>query len=155
MLFPVILAIAVIVTFAGSAAAIRERWQWIPYSRCEVKHEHRLNCSGSRHCAIIPEPCGRRAQAPHTSMFVRMLVRAAVLRRGRAASALFAMVVAAAVATAMLNLYVDVQAKLRREFETTERTSLWLVKNGASLPADTPARVESVWPAVASPRRLQ
>ncbi|MGA2646383.1 MAG: hypothetical protein ABSF15_16850, partial [Candidatus Sulfotelmatobacter sp.] len=58
----------------------------------------------------------RRAHSPHTSMFVRMLVRAAVLRRGRAASALFAMVVAAAVATAMLNLYVDVQAKLRREF---------------------------------------
>ena len=49
-------------------------------------------------------------------MFLRMLVRAAVLRRGRAVSALFAMVVAAAVATAMLNLYVDVQAKLRREF---------------------------------------
>ena len=49
-------------------------------------------------------------------MFLRMLVRAAVLRRGRAASALLAMVVAAAVATAMLNLYVDVQAKLRREF---------------------------------------
>src|SRR5579863_1212628 len=58
---------------------------------------------------------GRRENAPHTSMFVRMLVRAAILRRGRAASALFAMVVAAAVATAMLNLYVDVQAKLRRE----------------------------------------
>ena len=49
-------------------------------------------------------------------MFVRMLVRAAILRRGRAASALLAMVVAAAAATAMLNLYVDVQAKLRREF---------------------------------------
>ena len=58
----------------------------------------------------------RRAAVPHTSMFLRMLVRAAVLRRGRAASALLAMVVAAAVATAMLNLYVDVQAKLRREF---------------------------------------
>ena len=57
-----------------------------------------------------------RASAPHTSMFMRMLMRAAVLRRGRAASALFAMVVAAAVTTAMLNLYVDVQAKLRREF---------------------------------------
>ena len=57
-----------------------------------------------------------RANAPHTSMFVRMLVRAAVLRRGRAAAALFAMVVAAAVATAMLNLYVDVEAKLQREF---------------------------------------
>src|SRR5581483_3514380 len=67
-----------------------------------------------------------RAQAPHTSMFVRMLLRAAVLRRGRAASALFAMVVAAAVATAMLNLYVDVQAKLQREFRNTARISFWL-----------------------------
>ncbi len=46
-------------------------------------------------------------------MFVRMLLRAAALRRGRAASALLAMIVAAAVATAMMNLYVDVQAKLR------------------------------------------
>ena len=58
----------------------------------------------------------RRAQSPHTSMFGRMLLRAAVLRRRRAASALLAMIVAAAVATAMMNLYVDVQAKLRTEF---------------------------------------
>ena len=49
-------------------------------------------------------------------MFTRMLVRAAMLRRGRAVAALFAMIVAAAVATAMMNLYVDVQAKLRTEF---------------------------------------
>lgn len=45
-----------------------------------------------------------REHAPHRSMLLRMLVRAAILRRGRATSALFAMVVAAAVATAMLNL---------------------------------------------------
>ena len=54
-------------------------------------------------------------------MFLRMLVRAAVLRRGRAASALLAMVVAAAVATAMLNLYVDVQAKLRPRISQIRR----------------------------------
>src|SRR5271155_2258612 len=58
----------------------------------------------------------RRADAAHTSMFARMLLRAAVLRRRRAASALLAMIVAAAVATAMMNLYVDAQAKLRNEF---------------------------------------
>ena len=63
----------------------------------------------------------RRSAAPHTSMFLRMLVRAAVLRRGRAASALLAMVVAAAVATAMLNLYVDVQAKLRTRVSQLRR----------------------------------
>ncbi len=76
-------------------------------------------------------------------MFLRMLVRAAVLRRGRAASALFAMVVAAAVATAMLNLYVDVQAKLRREFRNYGANIILVDKDGASLPPDALAHVES------------
>src|SRR5579864_8712630 len=85
-----------------------------------------------------------RARSPHTSMFLRMLVRAAVLRRGRAASALFAMVVAAAVATAMLNLYVDVQAKLRREFRNYGANLIVVGRDGASLPPDALARVDSV-----------
>jgi putative ABC transport system permease protein len=76
-------------------------------------------------------------------MFLRMLVRAAVLRRGRAASALFAMVVAAAVATAMLNLYVDVQAKLQREFRNYGANIILVGKDGASLPAGTLAQVDS------------
>jgi len=84
-----------------------------------------------------------RAHAPHTSMFVRMLLRAAVLRRGRAASALFAMVVAAAVATAMLNLYVDVQAKLQREFRNYGANIILVGKNGASLPADSLSQTDS------------
>src|SRR5215831_11628792 len=84
-----------------------------------------------------------RAHAPHTSMFVRMLLRAAVLRRGRAASALFAMVVAAAVATAMLNLYVDVQAKLQREFRNYGANIILVGKKASSLPADTLARVDA------------
>jgi putative ABC transport system permease protein len=77
-------------------------------------------------------------------MFLRMLVRAAVLRRGRAVSALFAMVVAAAVATAMLNLYVDVQAKLRREFRNYGANIILVGRDGASLPADALAKVDSV-----------
>jgi putative ABC transport system permease protein len=77
-------------------------------------------------------------------MFVRMLARAAVLRRGRAASALFAMVVAAAVATAMLNLYVDVQAKLRREFRNYGANIIVVGRDRASLPADALAPAESV-----------
>ncbi len=85
-----------------------------------------------------------RAHSPHTSMFLRMLLRAAVLRRGRAASALFAMVVAAAVATAMLNLYVDVQSKLRREFRNYGANIILVGKDNASLPADTLAHVDSV-----------
>jgi putative ABC transport system permease protein len=77
-------------------------------------------------------------------MFVRMLLRAAVLRRGRAAAALLAMVVAAAVATAMLNLYVDVQAKLRREFRNYGANIILVGKDGASLPAGALSRAEAV-----------
>jgi putative ABC transport system permease protein len=90
------------------------------------------------------EVAASRGQSPHTSMFFRMLVRAAVLRRGRAASALLAMVVASAVTTAMLNLYVDVQAKLRREFRNYGANIILVGKDGASLPADALARAESV-----------
>src|ERR1700678_4490947 len=90
------------------------------------------------------EVAAGRAQSPHTSMFLRMLVRAAVLRRGRAASALTAMVVAAAVATAVMNLYVDVQTKLRREFRNYGANIILVGRDGASLPADAMSRVERV-----------
>jgi putative ABC transport system permease protein len=76
-------------------------------------------------------------------MFLRMLMRAAVLRRGRAASALLAMVVAAAVATTMLNLYVDVQAKLRKEFRNYGANVVIVAKDGQALPADALDKVDS------------
>ncbi len=85
----------------------------------------------------------RRAQGPHTSMFLRMLVRAAVLRRGRAASALLAMVVAAAVATAMLNLYSDVQAKLRKEFRNYGANIIVVDKDGGALPGDVFHKIDT------------
>jgi len=86
----------------------------------------------------------RRTQAPHVSMFARMLLRAAVLRRRRSASALLAMIVAAAVATATMNLYVDVQAKLRSEFRNYGANVIIVAKDGQSLPADALVKVESV-----------
>jgi putative ABC transport system permease protein len=86
----------------------------------------------------------RRASAPHTSMFARMLLRAAVLRRRRAASALLAMIVAAAVTTAMMNLYVDVQAKLRGEFRNYGANVIVVGKDGQALPPDALAKIESV-----------
>ncbi len=91
----------------------------------------------------ITELARRRAGAPHTSMFLRLLLRAAVLRRGRAASALLAMVVAAAVATAMLNLYVDVQAKLRKEFRNYGANVVVVGKDGQALPSDAMQQVQS------------
>jgi len=50
------------------------------------------------------------------TMFFRVLARAAILRKRTALSALIATAVAAAAATAMLNLVSDVQGKLQREF---------------------------------------
>ncbi len=91
-----------------------------------------------------PEVARRRTTSPHASMFLRMLVRAAVLRRGRAASALLAMVVAAAAATAMLNLYVDVQAKLRREFRKYGANIVVVAKEGEVFPKDALSTAQSV-----------
>src|SRR5271169_2194012 len=85
----------------------------------------------------------RRSAKPHTSMFLRMLIRAAVLRRGRAFSALLAMVVAAAVTTAMLNLYVDVQAKLRGEFRKYGANVVVVAREGQTLPNNALATVDS------------
>jgi putative ABC transport system permease protein len=82
--------------------------------------------------------------APSVSMFGRMLLRAAVLRRRRAASGLLAMIVAAAVATAMMNLYVDVQAKLRTELRDYGANLVIVAKDGQSLPVDALYRVKSV-----------
>jgi len=85
-----------------------------------------------------------RSSPPKISMFTRMFFRAAILRRRRAASALLAMVVAAAVATAMMNLYVDVQAKLRGEFRNYGANVVIVAKEGQSLPADAVAKIESL-----------
>src|SRR5215467_11839166 len=85
----------------------------------------------------------RRQRGTHVAMFTRMLVRAAALRRGRAASALVAMVVAAAVATAMLNLYVDVQAKLRKEFRNYGANVVVVARDGQPLPANALSTVRA------------
>jgi putative ABC transport system permease protein len=84
------------------------------------------------------------SRAPHTSMFLRMLVRAAILRRGRALSALFAMVVAAAVATAVLNLYIDVQAKLQREFRNYGANIVIVSRNAARSAAQDAAKDDAI-----------
>jgi len=90
----------------------------------------------------IVEASRRRSGAKRKSMFLRMLIRAAVLRRGRAMAALIAMVVAAAVATAMLNLFVDVQAKLRSEFRNYGANIVVVTKDG-QFPEGSMQAVES------------
>src|SRR5512146_3005234 len=79
-----------------------------------------------------------------TKMFLRMLTRAALVQPGRAASALMAVVVAASVASAMMNLYVDVQAKLRKEFRNYGANIVVVAPPGAALPAGALATADRI-----------
>src|SRR5258708_23588572 len=76
-------------------------------------------------------------------MYFRMLYRAAALRKGQAAAALIAIVVAAAASTAMLNLFVDVQAKLRKEFRNFGANIVVEAKAG-SFSSETLMTIQSV-----------
>jgi putative ABC transport system permease protein len=78
------------------------------------------------------------------AMFFRMMTRAALVRKGRAVAALMAVSVAAGVATAMLNLYVDVQSKLQKEFRGYGANLIVVAKDGGSLPADTLTSVDTL-----------
>jgi putative ABC transport system permease protein len=76
-------------------------------------------------------------------MYFRMLRRAAMLRKAQAASAIVAVVVGAAAATAMLNLYVDVQAKLRKEFRKFGANIVVQAKAGQSFTPENLAHIQS------------
>ena len=70
-------------------------------------------------------------------MYFRMLFRAAALRKGQAAAALTAIAVSAAATTAMLNLFVDVQAKLRTEFRNFGANIVVEAGSGGSFSPET------------------
>lgn len=80
---------------------------------------------------------------PRHSMFLRMLLRAMLVRPGRALTALAALAVAATVATAMLNLYTDAGAKLEREFRNYGANLVVIGPDGGALPADALRQVET------------
>ena len=79
---------------------------------------------------------------PRRSMFLRMLLRSALVRPGRALTALAALAVAATVATAMLNLYTDAGAKLEREFRNYGANLVVIGSEGGELPEDALPRAE-------------
>jgi putative ABC transport system permease protein len=84
----------------------------------------------------------RKASGQQRLMFLRMIWRGALVRRGRTLTALLAVAVAAAVTSALLNLYVDAQAKLRSEFRNYGANIVVIAKDGASLPPDALGRVQ-------------
>ena len=77
------------------------------------------------------------------SMFLRMLLRSALVRPGRSLTALAALAVAATVATAMLNLYTDAGAKLEREFRNYGANLVVIAPAGGQLPEDALQKAES------------
>jgi len=85
-----------------------------------------------------------RPRGSHNRMFLRMLTRAAVLRKGRALAALLAMVVAATAATAMLNLVVDVQTKLRKEFRNFGANIIAQAPDGRSFSPDDLNKINQI-----------
>jgi putative ABC transport system permease protein len=84
-----------------------------------------------------------RRHSTGTPMFLRMLARAAILRKWTALSALIAIVVAAAASTAMLNLFVDVQSKLRKEFRGFGANIVVEARSGQNFTPDNLNRIES------------
>lgn len=70
-----------------------------------------------------------------TNMGIRMLLRSLLAQPGRAASAFLAVVVAAAAASAMMNLYADVESKLRQEFRGYGSNIVVLAHDGGALPS--------------------
>ena len=79
-------------------------------------------------------------------MFARMIWRGALVRRGRALTALAAVAVAAAVATALFTLYIDAQVTLRSEFRRYGANVVVVEREGTSLPGDAAAQIASAAP---------
>ncbi len=93
---------------------------------------------------VSAPPTRHRRTGSRGAMFLRMLMRATMVKPGRVISALLAVVVAASVATAMMNLYVDVQAKLRKEFRSYGANVVVVARDGHALPPDALARVDAL-----------
>lgn len=89
-------------------------------------------------------PARSERSGTRTGMFARLLLRATLVRRGRALTALLAIVVASGATAAMLNLYVDVQAKLQREFRGYGANLVVVAPAGQTLPADALDKVDAV-----------
>ncbi|MCU1307373.1 MAG: efflux pump, inner rane subunit [Acidobacteriaceae bacterium] len=79
-------------------------------------------------------------------MFLRLLVRAATVRRSRTLTAFFAIAIAAAVATALLNLYVDLESKLSSEFRKFGANVVVVASQGQSLSPELIANIQKTLP---------
>ena len=79
----------------------------------------------------------------HCVTFSRILRRSLIHRRARSFSALVALTVSAAVATALLTLYADLDAKLHHEFRTFGANIVLTAPSNVDFPIDALARIHN------------
>ena len=79
---------------------------------------------------------------PPKLTMTHMLRRSLIHRRARSLSALVALTVSAGVATALLTLYADLDAKLHHEFRSFGANIVITAPQGSLLPSDALARVQ-------------
>ena len=85
-------------------------------------------------------------KAVRSPLFLKMLERSLVLRRGHTRTALLALTIAACTATAMLTLYLDLDAKLHKEFRAYGANILVSAKDGQALTEKAVATARSALP---------
>jgi putative ABC transport system permease protein len=88
----------------------------------------------------------RLIRAIRSPLFWRMLRRSLLLRSGHTTTALLALTIIAATATAMGTLYLDLDAKLHKEFRAYGANIVVIAKEGQELTETSLARIRSVLP---------
>ena len=78
---------------------------------------------------------------PGTMGFIHLLRRSLVYRKGRVAAMLAGLTLSAAVVTALLGIYADLNAKLNLEFRSFGANVVLTAANDASLPDDIATQV--------------
>ena len=86
----------------------------------------------------------RLVKAFHSPLFWRMLRRSLLVRSGHTTTALLALTIIATTATAMGTLYLDLDAKLHKEFRAYGANVVVNAKEGQELTETTIAQVHSV-----------
>jgi len=86
-------------------------------------------------------------KAVRSPLFFKMLERSLVLRGGHTRTALLALTIAACTATAMLTLYLDLDAKLHKEFRAYGANIVVSARDNQALPDQAIEAARSILPA--------
>src|SRR5262244_3834512 len=89
----------------------------------------------------------RILRAVRSPLFLRMLRRSVIVRSGHTRTALLALTIVACTATAMLTLYLDLDAKLHKEFRAYGANIVVSARDDQALPDQAIEAARSILPA--------